>query len=160
MTSAIAKNMCAPRRKYNWDKGRGERSLESENWNCRSMSSEASCPPRASELTAVQVKLIGSLGGDEPTSQKKVKLTKTGTILQMIQKSDPIMEIKHTNGAPDRIDQKVDRVSIPVLNLSVKGKFLKRIETLATNGTRGVEEKRRGDRGDRQGDIIVSKFRH
>ena len=124
MTSAIAKNMCAPRRKYNWDKGRGERSLESENWNCRSMRSEASCPPRASELTAVQVKLIGSLGGDEPTSQKKVKLTKTGTILQMIQKSDPIMEIKHTYGARHRVNQEVNWVSIPMLNLFVQGKLL------------------------------------
>ena len=69
------------------------------------------------------------------------------------------MEIQHTNGARDRVDQKVDRVSVPMLNLSMEGKLLERVKSLAANSTLGVEEQRRGYRRERHGDIIISKAR-
>ena len=67
------------------------------------------------------------------------------------------MEIKHANGARDRVDEEVNGVPITMLNLLMEGKFLKRIETLAANRAYGVEEVRRGDGGDRHGDIKICK---
>ena len=95
------------------------------------MCTEASCEPRAPELTVVQVQLKGPLRRNEGAINKKVKLTNARTIFHMVEQTDPIMKIKHTNGTKDGIDEEVDRVPSPMLNLLVDGKFLYRIEALA-----------------------------
>ena len=75
MSPTVAKDVRARRTVYNGNAGRGKRSLKSDDGSSRGMRSEASCPPRATELATVHVKLVRSLGGDERTRQKKVKLT-------------------------------------------------------------------------------------
>ena len=68
------------------------------------MRTEASCEPRAAELTVVQIQLKGPFRRYEGAISKKVKLANTRTILPMVKKTDPVMKIKHTNKAEDRID--------------------------------------------------------
>ena len=65
----------------------------------------------------------------------------------MVKETNPVMEIKHTNGTKDRVDEEVDGVSRPMLNLPVNGKFQYRIKALAAIRTQSIDEERRGDKG-------------
>ena len=56
----------------------------------------------------------------------------------MIEQSYSVMEIQKTNGAVDRVDQAVDRVPDPMLNLFMNSELLKGIEALAAIATRQI----------------------
>ena len=74
----------------------------------------------------------------------------------MVEETDAVMKIQHTDRARDRVNQPVDRVPIPMLNLSMYGKFLLRVKSLAANRARGVDEERRSNMGEGHGDIEIS----
>ena len=69
------------------------------------------------------------------------------------------MEIQHTDRAPDRVDQTVDKVSIPMRNLSMHGKLLLRVKSLAADRASGVDKEGRSNMGEGHGDIEISKSR-